>query len=177
MREARAGKRYLPAICLAAFSGTLGAQQADPCSALAGAALVECQLGQQKLQQQQLSQQQQQLTQLQQQLAQQQQQLGQQQEQLKRQQEQLAQQQLQIAQRPAQPATQPAALAATENAKRDEQLKSWRAQNPWYGSDYPRTQLAMRYARQLQQERPDLAGRPFLDAVSAKVKDTFGAGK
>jgi len=33
----------------------------------------------------------------------------------------------------------------------------------------------MRYAKQLQQERPDLVGRPFLDAISVKVKDTFPA--
>lgn len=57
------------------------------------------------------------------------------------------------------------------------ELKSWKADNPWFGSDYSRTQFAMRYAKQLQQERPDLAGRPFLDAISAKVTDKFGASK
>jgi len=41
--------------------------------------------------------------------------------------------------------------------------------------DYAKTAFAMRYAKQLQQERPDLVGRPFLDAVSDKVRDTFGA--
>jgi hypothetical protein len=35
----------------------------------------------------------------------------------------------------------------------------------------------MRYAKQLQREQPDLVGRPFLDAVSDKVRDTFGANK
>jgi hypothetical protein len=30
-------------------------------------------------------------------------------------------------------------------------------------------------AKQLQREQPDLIGRPFLDVLSAKVNDTFGA--
>ena len=50
---------------------------------------------------------------------------------------------------------------------------SWKADNPWYGSDYAKTRFAMRYIRELQREQPDLAGRPFLDAVSAKVSDHF----
>ena len=33
----------------------------------------------------------------------------------------------------------------------------------------------MRYMKQLQKERPDLAGRELLDAVSTKVDETFGA--
>jgi hypothetical protein len=33
----------------------------------------------------------------------------------------------------------------------------------------------MRYTKQLQQERPDLTGRALLDAVSAKVNETFDA--
>jgi TolA-binding protein len=197
MREATTGKRYLLAFCLAVFSRTICAQQADPCAELAGPALDRCQVDQQRLQQkQQLTQQQQQLTRLQQQLAQQQQQLAQQQEQLRQQQEQLTRQQQQIAKQqtarqPEQPqqneilskqmeherlASQTGAPAAADQSKRAE-LKSWRADNPWFGSDYAKTQFAMRYARQLQQERPDLVGRPFLDALSAKVKDNFGAAK
>jgi hypothetical protein len=58
---------------------------------------------------------------------------------------------------------------------RSQDLKSWKADNPWFGSDYARTQFAMRYIKQLQQERPDLAGRELLDAVSTKVNETFGA--
>jgi TolA-binding protein len=176
MPNATTAKWYLLGFCLAVFSGRICAQQADPCSGLAGAALNRCEIDQQKLQQQQLTQQQQQLTQLQQQLAQQQRQLAQQQEQLQRQQDQLAQQQVQIARQQAQPATRPATPAATEQSRRAE-LRSWKAGNRWYGSDYARTQFAMRYARQLQQERPDLVGRPFLDAISARVRDTFGADK
>ena len=52
---------------------------------------------------------------------------------------------------------------------------SWKADNPWYGSDYAKTRFAMRYIRELQRERPDLVGRQFLDAVSAKVDDQFGS--
>jgi hypothetical protein len=33
----------------------------------------------------------------------------------------------------------------------------------------------MRYTKQLQRERPDLSGRDLLDALSAKVNETFGA--
>jgi hypothetical protein len=35
----------------------------------------------------------------------------------------------------------------------------------------------MLYANQLKQDRPDLAGRPFLNAVTANVNDTFGVAK
>jgi hypothetical protein len=73
-------------------------------------------------------------------------------------------------------ANQPAKAPATSYSK-PEELKSWKADNPWFGSDYTKTQFAVRYAKQLQQEQPDLVGRPFLDAISAKVKDTFGASK
>jgi hypothetical protein len=32
----------------------------------------------------------------------------------------------------------------------------------------------MRYIKELQQERPELAGRELLDAVSAKTNEAFG---
>ncbi|HEX4153926.1 MAG TPA: hypothetical protein VHY75_17095 [Steroidobacteraceae bacterium] len=187
-------KWYLPAFCLAVFSATIGAQEADPCAGLVGAALGQCQGDQQKLQRQQLAQQQQQLAQQQQQLTQQQQQLAQQQQQLMRQQQQLQQQldaQNQLNQQQPQNQQQLEGMqrkieilskqlehekSANQPVQRLE-LKSWKADNPWFGSDYSRTQFAMRYAKQLQQERPDLAGRPFLDAISAKVTDKFGASK
>jgi hypothetical protein len=73
-------------------------------------------------------------------------------------------------------ANQPAPAPAMNQSKGAE-LKSWKADNPWFGSDYARTQFAVRYAKQLQQEQPELVGRPFLDAISAKVRDTFGASK
>ena len=187
-------KWYLLAFGPAVFAATICAQQADPCVALAGAALEQCQINQQKLQRQQLALQQQQLTEQQQQLERQQQQLAQQQQQLAQQEQQLQQQQqrqnqlneqnqLQMEQMRHQnemltqqlehgkPVNQPA--AATERAD----IESWKAENTWFGSDYAKTQFAMRYAKQLQQERPDLVGRPRLDAISAKVRDTFGASK
>jgi septal ring factor EnvC (AmiA/AmiB activator) len=150
------------AFCLAVFSVTAFAQQSD----------------QEKLQQQQLTQLQQQLAQQQQQLAQQQQQLAQQQqlfaqqqEQLKRQQEQLAQQHQQMTKQQEHPRQQEVLNKQVER----EELKSWKADNPWFGSDYAKTQFATRYARQLEKEQPDLVGRPLLDAISAKVRDKFGA--
>jgi uncharacterized protein with von Willebrand factor type A (vWA) domain len=73
-------------------------------------------------------------------------------------------------------ANQPVQRPVTDYSKPAE-VRSWRADNPWYGNDYTKTAFAMRYAKQLQREQPDLVGRPFLDAVSDKVRDTFGAGK
>jgi TolA-binding protein len=189
-------KRYFLALYLWAFvSATIGAQEADPCAGLAGSALAQCQGDQQKLQRQQLAEQQRQLAQQQQQLTQQQQQLARQQQQLMRQQQQMEQnppnerpqnqRQLEDMQHRIdvlstqvehqKSANQPVTLAAREAKRRE--VQDWRANNPWYGSDYPRTQFAMRYAKELQQEQPDLVGRPFLDAISAKVTDKFGTSK
>jgi DNA repair exonuclease SbcCD ATPase subunit len=185
-------KWYLPAFCLAAFSATVFAQEADPCAGLLGAALGQCQANQQKLQRQQLAQQQQQLAQQQQQLTQQQQQLMQQQRQPQPQersnrpsepaqnQQQLEDMQHQIELLSKQvesqkSANQPVTAAAMESKRRE--LQNWKAENPWYGSQYTKTQFAIRYSKQLQQEQPDLVGRPFLDAISAKVTDKFGADK
>lgn len=178
-------KCYWLGLLLAVSCGTISAQQPDPCAGLSGPALDQCHADPQKLQRQQLAQQQQQLSQQQQQLAeqlqqltQQQQQLAQQQQQLMQQQEQLARQQQEFGQQQKQQQQQAAVARTAEppasaDAKRQE-LESWKAENPWYGSDYARTQLAMRYARELQREQPGLTGRPFLDALSAKVRDTFG---
>jgi TolA-binding protein len=192
-------KRYVLAFCLAVFSAAIGAQPADPCAGLVGSALGPCQGNQQKLQQQQLEQQQQELAKQQKQLALQQQQLAQQQQQLAQQQQQLQQQQERQNQLNDQQRRQletmqhqnellgeqlahekspnPTAPSPASDDSRRQEAQSWKAENPWYGSNYARTQFAMRYANQLQKERPDLVGRPFLDAISAKVKDTFGATK
>jgi DNA repair exonuclease SbcCD ATPase subunit len=185
-------KWHVVGLCLAAFSATIPAQEADPCTGLVGVALGQCQDTQQKLQRQQLAQQQQQLAQQQQQLAQQQQQLGQQQQQLMRQQQQLQQQldgQNQLNERQPQNQKQLDGMqhqieslskqlerekSANQPIQRQD-FRSWKADNPWFGSDYAKTQFAMRYVRQLQQERPDLVGRQFLDTVSAKVNDQFGS--
>ena len=54
------------------------------------------------------------------------------------------------------------------------EFQTWQAENPWFGTDRARTEFAVLYAKQLRQERPDLAGRPFLDTVTAKIRATFG---
>jgi|SRR3984885_2904748 len=167
-------KSYVLAFSLAALPAAICAQQADPCAGLVGIALGQCRGDQQKLQQQQLEQQQEQLRQQQErqnQLAEQQRQMQQQLESMRLQNE-LLQKQLEHDKS----ASQAVQASATDYSKAPE-VKSWKADNPWYGADYAKTQFAMRYAKQLQQERPDLVGRPFLDAVSEKVRDTFGPGK
>ncbi|MGC2462575.1 MAG: hypothetical protein WA446_16635 [Steroidobacteraceae bacterium] len=167
-------KQAFVAISLAIFSGTISAQQADPCSELVGSALGQCRGNQQKLQQQQLEQ-------LQQQLQQQQERQKQLDEQQRHFQDQLEDMRLQneILRKQLeheQPASQPAQPPATDFSKTPE-VKSWKSDNPWFGSDYAKTEFAMRYAKQLSQERPDLSGRAFFDAISAKVNETFGAKK
>jgi TolA-binding protein len=167
-------KSYVFAFSLAAFSAAICAQQPDPCAGLAGTASSQCRVDQQKLQQQQLERQQEQLQQQQErqnQLAEQQRQMQQQLENMRLQNE-LLQKQLEHDKA----ANKPVAAAAADYARATE-IKSWKSDNPWFGTDYAKTAFAMRYTKQLQRERPDLAGRPFLDAVSEKVRDTFGASK
>lgn len=54
---------------------------------------------------------------------------------------------------------------------------TWQAENRWYGSDRARTEYAVLYAKELRQQQPQLTGRPFLDALSARVRDIFPAPK
>ena len=170
-------KWYLAVLPLAVCFVTTYAQQADPCAGLAGVALGQCQGNQQKLLRQQLDQQQQQIQtqqERQNQLDQLQRQMQQQLEKMRLQNETLRNQldQEKSANLSAQP-------SATDYSKTSElkalELTSWKSDNPWYGTNYAKTQFAMRYAKQLQKERPDLVGRPFLDAISVKVRDTFPA--
>jgi TolA-binding protein len=170
-------KWYLLAFALAVFFVTAHAEQTNPCAELTGAALGQCQGNQQKLLRQRLDQQQQQIQSQQErqnQLDEQQRQIQQQLESMRLQNEALRNQlnrensANQSAQRPSTDNSRPPELKTPE-------LLSWKSDNPWYGTDYARTQFAMHYAKQLQQERPDLIGRPFLDAISAKVRDTFAA--
>ena len=164
-------KSYLLAFSLAAFPATIFAQQADPCAGLAGVALAQCRGDQQKLQQQQLEQQQKQLQEQQErqnQLAEQQRQMQLQLEKMRVQNE-FLQKQLENDKSE----IQTVRASATDYSKTPD-VKSWRIENPWFGRDYAKTEFAMRYAKRLQQERPDLVGRPFLDALSAKVNATFG---
>jgi small-conductance mechanosensitive channel len=167
-------KSYVLALSIAAFPATICALQADPCAGLVDSALGQCRGDQQRLQQQQLEQQQQQLHQQQEQqnqLAEQQRQLQQQLENMRLQNE-LLQKQLEHENS----ASQPVQRLVVDNSKTAE-VKSWKSDNPWYGTDYAKTEFAMRYAKQLQQQQPNLLGRPFLDAVSAKVEEKFGASK
>jgi hypothetical protein len=167
-------KSYVFAFCLAALPATIYAQQADPCAGLAGSVLAQCRGDQQKLQARQLEQQQQLLQQQQErqnQLAEQQRQMHQQLENMRLQNE-LLQKQLEHDRA----VSQPLQASATDYSKTTE-VKSWKTDNPWFGTDYAKTDFAMRYAKQLQRQQPDLVGRPFLDAVSEKVRDRFGADK
>ena len=167
-------KSYVLAFLLAASPATICAQQADPCAGLVGSALGQCRGDQQRVQQQQLEQQQvllQQQQERQNQLAEQQRQMQQQLENMRLQNELLLKQLERD-----KSANQPVQVAAADYSRTSE-IKSWKSDNPWFGTDYPKTELAMRYAKQLQRERPDLVGRPFLDAVSEKVRVAFGAGK
>lgn len=165
-------KRACLLVCLCVLSGTICAEPTDPCAQMTGPALAQCRSDQQSLRQQQLERELQQQEQRQNQLDQQQREVQQQLESMRLQNEALRKQLREAASQPAQP-------AATDNSRsaelaRSAEFKSWTAENPWYGSDYPRTEFAVRYARQLRKERPDLTGRPLLDALSTKVNETFG---
>ncbi len=179
MRVAEKGDTRMKAagvlLAVAAFSGAVGAETTDACAGLEGTVLSQCRSNQETLRQQgRLEQllQQQQARQIE--LDKQQREVQQQLESMRLQNESLRKQlESEIANQPARPV---ATAATTSTAPLNSQdVKSWKADNPWFGSDYPRTQFAMRYAKQLQQERPDLTGRPLLDALSSKVNETFGA--
>jgi hypothetical protein len=57
------------------------------------------------------------------------------------------------------------------------EFQEWKLDNPWFGVDHAKSEFAMLFARQLRQDQPELTGRPFLNAVSAEVGETFGSGK
>jgi len=157
---------------LGVFSAAICAEETDPCAGLEGSSLAQCHSTQQTLRlQQQLEQQLQQQQERQNQLDQQQREVQQQLESMRQQNETLRQQ---LERETANQAARPVATAAVE-AARSEDVKSWKVENPWFGTDYTKTQFAMRYVKQLQKDRPDLAGRPLLDALSTKVNETFGA--
>ncbi len=130
-------------------------QDQSGCGGLFGAAQGACIANQQRLMQQQIQQQQQ--------ILQQQQFLQQQQLENQRLQNELLRRKLQ--QEP------PVDYSQTP------EFRDWLSENQWYGADRAKTEFALLYAKQLRQERPDLIGRPFFDAVSAKVNDTFGASR
>src|SRR5271168_3427517 len=131
-------KSYLLALSLAAVPATIFAQQADPCAGLVGSTLGQCRGDQQKLQQQQLEQQQKQLQQQQErqnQLAEQQRQMQLQMENMRLQNE-LLQKQLEHDKS----VNQPVRALATDYSKTPE-LKTWKSDNPWFGTDYAKTEF------------------------------------
>jgi hypothetical protein len=75
----------------------------------------------------------------------------------------------------------PSPLAASPTSAADfasiPGFASWRADNRWFGVDRARTEYALLYAKDLHLEQPDLAGRPFLNALSARVKEIFTSSK
>jgi septal ring factor EnvC (AmiA/AmiB activator) len=157
---------------LSVFSGAICAQQTDTCAGLEGTGLTQCRSNQQTLRQQErLEFELQQQQERQNQLDKQQREVQQQLESLRVQNESLRKQ---LEREAANQSARPGATGSTDSSK-NQDAKNWKADNPWYGSDYPRTQFASRYIKQLQKERPDLAGRELLDAVSTKVDETFGA--
>jgi hypothetical protein len=172
------------AISLFVFSLAICAQQADPCGGLVYFALGVCRANQQKLQQQQQEQQEEQFQQQQQQLQQQQERQAQQDQQQKQiQEQQLENLRLQNEILRKQLAGDQSTTSSHQeqgpqvNAATSPEFQSWLAANPWFASDRAKREFAMLYAKQLKQDRPDLTGRAFLDAVSAKTSETFGVAK
>lgn len=165
-------KRLLPLLCLCVCSGAVVAEQPDTCAELNGTALNQCLSNQQTIKQQQrleqlLQQQQERQTQL----DEQQRQVRQELETMRLQNESLRKQlEHEIANPPAR-----AAAVSSASPTTSADVTSWKADNPWFGTDYAKTQFAMRSIKQLQQDRPDLSGRKLLDELSAKVNQTFGA--
>jgi TolA-binding protein len=159
-------------LCLSVVSGAVGAAETDPCAGLDGAGLSQCRSNQETLRlQQRLERQLQEQQARQDQLDKQQREVQQQLDSMRLQNETLRKQ---LESEAASPSAHPVATAAME-ASRSQDVNSWKADNPWFGSDYAKTQFAMRYINQLQREHPDLTGRALLDALSTKVDETFGA--
>jgi len=74
--------------------------------------------------------------------------------------------------------SQPAAASpGTTELARTPGFDTWQSENRWFGSDHARTEYALLYAKGLRQEQPELNGRPFLNALSARVKDVFAPSK
>jgi hypothetical protein len=54
---------------------------------------------------------------------------------------------------------------------------AWHVENRWFGTDRARTEYAVLYAKDLHREQPELAGRAFLNALSARVREVFAPAK
>ncbi len=162
-------------------------QQTDSCAGLTDSALTLCRASQQAVRQQQIEQQLRQQEERQNQLDRQQREVQQQLDSMRQQNEAMRQQnetmRLQneslrkdLERESAAPRAR-VAMAGAPDPARNQDLNNWKAGNPWFGTDYARTQFAMRYIKQLEKERPELGGRELLDAVSAKVNEQFGASR
>jgi len=167
-------------LSLTLLSGTVCAGETDSCAGLEGSVLNQCRSTQQTLRlQQQLEQQLKQQQERQNQLDQQQREVQQQLESMRAQNESLRKQLEQETTKMEREATRQAARPMATDLRtadmKSADIKSWRADNPWFGLDFVKTQYAMRYVKQLQKDRPDLAGRDLLDALSTKVNETFPA--
>lgn len=73
-------------------------------------------------------------------------------------------------------AKQPQRISPSSYANHPEFL-AWRAENPWFETDRAKTEFAKMYAKELRQQRPELKGRPFLDAVTARVNVAFDTSR
>jgi hypothetical protein len=160
-------------VLVAALPGGICVAQSDACAGMEGSAMSQCRSEQTLRLQRQLEQQLQEQQERQNQLDRQQREVQRQLEGLRLQNESLRQQ---LERETVAPAAKP---VATDSARvpSSADVRSWHADNPWFGSDYAKTQFAMRYITQLQQQRPDLAGRDLLDALTAKVNETFAVGR
>jgi len=69
-----------------------------------------------------------------------------------------------------------AAPSATELATTPG-FAGWQTENRWFGADHARTEYALLYAKDLRQQQPELTGRPFLNALSARVREVFAPPK
>ena len=76
-----------------------------------------------------------------------------------------------------QSARQPPQIAPQVDNSKNPEFLAWQSENQWFGKDKAKTEFALLYAKQLRQDRPDLLGRPFFDAVTVKVNQTFGTKK
>lgn len=164
---------------LVVLSAPLAAQQADPCAGQEGTALTQCVNNLQTQRQQRLEQLLQQQEERQAQLDRQQRDFQQQQREVQQQLETMRQQNESLRRELAReaanpPVPRPGPVPGPANPATAQETRNWKAENPWFGSDYARTQFAVRYTKELQEQRPDLTGRDLLDAVSKKVNETFG---
>jgi hypothetical protein len=66
----------------------------------------------------------------------------------------------------------PAAPSASELATTPG-FAGWQTENRWFGADRARTEFALLYAKDLRQQQPELTGRPFLNALSTRVREVF----